>query len=597
MKLRSMPAKLLMGLGAVIPLVFCPSLQDSFDLSKLAVAGLVLVVAGLIWLWSSPPRVYFVHGLEIPITFFFLVTLASTLVSVEPMTSVWGIYRVYTFGLVPIATMLLLFQLSTQIPLARWTSALITACLISIVLVGIYAILQYTGHEILERMPVVAGGRVWVTLGNPVYVGALFAMAIPLALYEGLLQPSAAKRALAWAALVLAMTGILISLTRGAWVGALAGSLWMVCRLPSKRRKSAGWAVGSLLVALILVGLVNPVMRARAKSILSAQEGSNAARIEGWKGALRVARKYPWLGSGPDTFIRSFRGFRSHRYLHFAGFSVTQAHAHNDVFQFAATGGMLGVLAYFALAIALIRRAWRGHPGLAGGIVALAVQNQFNFSSLSTSVWLVLWAAALPGPSDEDRILSLSWFPAWFRLALSGLVLALGGALGRLVWADAVFQDGKQAAVNQQPLRALEAYQKAWRLHPVELYQNDLSNTVNALAQGLPEGNSRRQLLGEAWDSVRVLTSLQPANPDAWNNRGVAAMWLTQMARQDHRADARQAFEEAVRLDPVFVDAWANLAKWEHLNGNLEGEKSNWRKVLELDPSHAMARQVLQGAR
>ena len=74
-------------------------------------------------------------------------------------------------------------------------------------------------------------------------------------------------------------------------------------------------------------------------------------------------------------------------------------------------------------------------------------------------------------------------------------------------------------------------------------------------------------------------------------------MWLVQLAHKDLSTEARRSFERAVQLDPVFVDAWANLAKWEHLAGRLDAEKTLWRKVLEIDPRHPMALQVLQGKR
>jgi Flp pilus assembly protein TadD len=70
-------------------------------------------------------------------------------------------------------------------------------------------------------------------------------------------------------------------------------------------------------------------------------------------------------------------------------------------------------------------------------------------------------------------------------------------------------------------------------------------------------------------------------------------MWLTQLAGQNRMPEARDAFLQAAALDPVFVDAWANLAKWHHLNHDLAGEKELWRKVLTLEPDHRMARQVL----
>ena len=41
--------------------------------------------------------------------------------------------------------------------------------------------MQYTGYELFDRMPKVAGGRIWSSLGNPVYFGAVVMMGSALA--------------------------------------------------------------------------------------------------------------------------------------------------------------------------------------------------------------------------------------------------------------------------------------------------------------------------------------------------------------------------------------------------------------------------------
>lgn len=70
-------------------------------------------------------------------------------------------------------------------------------------------------------------------------------------------------------------------------------------------------------------------------------------------------------------------------------------------------------------------------------------------------------------------------------------------------------------------------------------------------------------------------------------------MWMTQLAGQNRMADADASFRRAVELDPFFLEAWANRARWEHLAGHLDEEKNLWSKVMEIDENHEMARRVL----
>ncbi len=59
----------------------------------------------------------------------------------------------------------------------------------------------------------------------------------------------------------------------------------------------------------------------------------------------------------------------------------------------------------------------------------------------------------------------------------------------------------------------------------IETYQTSLSNAARSLAEQSPEGAQRHELWQEAWASgLKRKTQWHPANPDDWNNLGVAAM-------------------------------------------------------------------------
>jgi cytochrome c-type biogenesis protein CcmH/NrfG len=81
-------------------------------------------------------------------------------------------------------------------------------------------------------------------------------------------------------------------------------------------------------------------------------------------------------------------------------------------------------------------------------------------------------------------------------------------------------------------------------------------------------------------------------NPDSWNNLGVAQMWITQISGVDRRQEAQTAFAKAVDLDPLFVDAWGNLARVAHFYGDRKGEESLWLKVPS-QPSHSLCFRIV----
>ena len=226
-------------------------------------------------------------------------------------------------------------------------------------LAGAYALLQFQGLEIFDAMPRVVGGRPWSSLGNPVYLGAVCMMALVVTVGEF----GHVRRFDRWLrerldAQVSRRSVWLLSLSRSAWVGALAGLLFLGVSA-KKRKNSLGVAAGLALgVSVLLI----PSARQRAAALFSRTEESNASRLEGWRGALAVWREHPLIGSGPDTFFEAFRPHRSMAYIRATGPEVTQAQVHNDPLQIAATLGTLGLLAAL-ISFSLIARFLRARAG------------------------------------------------------------------------------------------------------------------------------------------------------------------------------------------------------------------------------------------
>jgi tetratricopeptide (TPR) repeat protein len=340
------------------------------------------------------------------------------------------------------------------------------------------------------------------------------------------------------------------------------------------------------------MALLMPGVAKRFGTMVSTHESSNAARIEGWKGGWRIWRSHLFWGTGPDTFIQAFRPVRTMAYLRATGADVTQGQAHNDVIQIAATQGTLGLVLYGWIVAMLGRRLWRAGSlmneetlGFAAALLALWIQDQFNFSAVSTSAWAAVFAGILfaDAPMTGYRIPDSALIRRLERAALVFLAVVSLWAILIPIRADWHFKQGKAWAQGGQYPIALREFREAVRLNGrIEVYESELANTARSSAAW-----------DEAWTVAQAVTRQHPFDPDAWNNLGVAAMWMTQLAGQNRWQDALSAFQHAILLDPLFVDAWANVAKYRHLKGDLIGEKALWQHVLELDPAHEMARRVL----
>ncbi len=587
-------------------------MDDTFDLPKLTLVYVTDLVLAALWICQvMKERVITIRRTQLdnPILLFMCLSVVSAWFSLEPKLSFFGAYQIYVFGVIPMAAFALLYWLTAQAASEALIVWIKRGCLLSAAIVGVYACLQYSGNEIFERMPVIKGGRVWASLGNPLYLGALCMMAWLVGFAEWIHEQSPNRWWVAVAMLPIG-SGLILSLSRSAWLGAGIGMGLIALRSFNregaafkKKRVVVGLVV--IVLSLVIAGVFLPDFKQRAGILVSRGDLSTLARIEGWKVGFNIWRNHPVLGTGPDTFALAFRPWRTLDYVKAAGFGVAQGDAHNDFVQIAATEGLVGVLALLWGYVVFLRKGWQtkdiAYLGLAAGIPALMVQNQFNFSSVSTCAWAAAWAAVVMAQGSDGqpaasyrlqfKTPAMAKVCGWTGLLLIGLAF---WAVFIPVRADAVFKRGLALALQNRKVQATDDFRRAIELNgEVSAYENELVNTDKALAQIIPDGATRRALFDEAWAGAQSLTRKHPFSPDAWNNQGVVAMWLTQLENVNHMEEARQAFERAIQLDPIFIDSWADLAKWEHLAGHLEKEKEIWQKVIQLDNKYPMARQVL----
>jgi len=167
-------------------------------------------------------------------------------------------------------------------------------------------------------------------------------------------------------ALLIGMAGLLVSLSRAGIALGVAGvvaTLWLGTRSrpPTMRVVIVCLALAIAVMPLAQLGTV--ALRDRFES--SAEDfTSPGSRGTVWRDTVDLAAAFPVLGSGFGTFSAIYPKFRSPEVRYF------YAHAHNDLLQFAAEGGAVGVLLLLALLASLGRRLF---AALRGDYGALAI--------------------------------------------------------------------------------------------------------------------------------------------------------------------------------------------------------------------------------
>jgi len=229
-----------------------------------------------------------------------LVCLAlATVTSLDPLSALLGHPRRH-LGLLGWVVSALAFVAGTRLTAGEVRRHLGRAGVVAAGVTGVAALADLGGWDPAGSS--FAGGRIGGLLGQPVYLGAVAVLLVPLALGVAV-DPSAGRgwrRVAAGAALGCALA-LVATQTRGAWLGAaLAAAVawprvvppvraWLAAR---RRTVVAGLALAAV-VALVPVG-------ARAAAGLDPDAAGGRGRLDDWVVASRVIAAHPLTGVGPE---------------------------------------------------------------------------------------------------------------------------------------------------------------------------------------------------------------------------------------------------------------------------------------------------------
>jgi putative inorganic carbon (HCO3(-)) transporter len=230
--------------------------------------------------------------------------------------------------------------------------------------------------------------RIYSTLENPNLLGGFLLPTLPLAVVALLRWPGLARRLFALASLVLGLVALVLTYSRGAWMGmvvALAAiTLFLVLRLSRswpplwRRLFPILLLAGGTAALVVLVAAVEP-LRVRVLSLLVGREdSSNNFRMNVWSSALAMIRDRPLIGIGPgnNAFNLIYPLYQQPKFNALSAYSVP--------LEWAVEAGLPGLLAGTGLFLCAVRTGLRqlggegtlALPGLAAVamFLGLAVQ-------------------------------------------------------------------------------------------------------------------------------------------------------------------------------------------------------------------------------
>ena len=295
----------------------------------------------------------------------------------------------------------------------KWLVAAVIASTAANAIVGLYIFFGGSGADHL----VILGRyfRAFGTFGQPNPFGGFMGIALPIVLmcaalkcFQIALGYRAARRleprrvaelAAITLILVILLAALLASWSRGAWLGFSASLAVMLVALP--RRLITGFSYAIVLAVLFLsmwfVGLLPRSVVSRlttaATDLITVSDVRGiefypwnyavVERIAHWQAAVSMAQAHPFFGVGLGNYAAAYE---EHRLINW---EEPLGHAHNLYLNFLAETGVVGLVAYLAFWLIILRVTWtvRSHPdwnaralavGLLGCWTYIAVHSIFD---------------------------------------------------------------------------------------------------------------------------------------------------------------------------------------------------------------------------
>jgi O-antigen ligase len=406
--------------AAMLPTLFIPISVDAYVLPRVSLAlagGGVVAGAGLVAGRRS------LGALRWPALAVAAAAVLAAALSVAPAVSLAGAYGRYESLPVRLAYLGLFCGAAWLGERRRTVAAFLLGCGVA----SVEALYQAATHA-LPR----ADGN----LGNANLLGALLAMALPLAADRARAATPAARRG--WVALAaLLAAGLVASTSRSGWLGAVLG-LAVAAAFAVPRRRL--WIV--LVASVAALALGGGAVALTPLRNLNGDTGE--ARPEVWHDALAVVAERPLVGWGEDTMGLVFGRHQSGDWAPGHNFD----RAHSLPLDLAASQGVVSLAACVWLFGAWWIVVWRrrAEPGVAGiagaaaAYLAWALVN-FDWAPATAALWLLAGAAAGSPPRravDGPPPPRGGRFLAGIGLAVLGLAVAMPAQV-----ADVLYYQGK----------------------------------------------------------------------------------------------------------------------------------------------------------
>ena len=649
----------------VPPLLMSSQTSEMFEFNKMLFIYLISVIVFGLWCIHyivRRPQLYLPKIVLIPLVIFVISMIASTFQSIDPHTSLFGYYGRWNGGLISIISFIVLFFVFIQVFTKEHVHTLLKISLVASAIVMLWGFLAKFGLDLsclvfvrelsntcwtAQFQPSI---RMFSTLGQPNWLGSYLAIHFFIALYYFLNSYPLLKdhestldkmrhvlskfhllkeshpfgRHLFYVVyLIFNFLAIYFTKSRSSLLAVglmlLVGGIVAGTSRISKNQRS--WV--RLTAILILFSAVMLLVNAQTFSLYEKQpenlEITDSFEIRKivWSGAVDLGKKYPLLGTGPETFAYSYFFTKPASHNNTSEWDYIYNKAHNEYLNYFATTGFIGLISYLLVIGATVyilyyySKRYQSSQALITllslGYGTLLVTNFFGFSTSTIQLFFFI----IPGMVlvlDQKEQKDVSVQDAFYgsnsiKVISFGIIVLMffaGAYIYRYHAADRLYKQAKDQTYQDNYQQSVLLLTKALKLKYEQVFEDQLSsslahlafvssfdtdqnmapqliklskdanvNTLRNSAQNIQYWKTRAknhylyfQVTRDAADlersveSMNHVISLAPTDAQSYYMLGLFYSLLSQeTGRDEYKQKAQESILKSLRFRPNFIEA------------------------------------------
>ncbi len=568
--------------------------------------------------------------LDIPLILFLISQTISTIFSIDPHTSFFGYYSRLNGGLLSLLCYSTLYWILIVYLDDQFKEKIVNTSLLAGLVVSIYGILQHFGiDDHIWAQDVVA--RVFSTLGQPNWLAAYLCILLPLSIEKFLNSKIFIHQSYFIFHTSVLYLCLLFTKSKTGLAAAIIslGIYFLISFFKNKIlfRNHKSYLIILLLILLSLTipnpikDLIFPVppVKGENKGVLQNITPSEDIRKIVWTGAINLWKKFPLIGTGPETFAYSYYWTRPAAHNLTSEWDFLYNKAHNEYLNYLATTGLFGLITYLVLIVLILKLLFTDYRLLIS-FLSILITNATGFSVVITSIYFFLLPTLSISPVTHQSTTKKSFI---YKLALILFFFYFSSKILFYYLADITYSQSEkydtakllQLAYNQIKLSL------GYRLNePIYLSQ------AATIASELALTTKDSQYVSAAISYSDAATSLSPANTNLLKQRAQVFYYLSAidskylataidtlvktatLAPTDARtffllgqffesggqtAESIKFYQQATILKPNYDHAYFALGRLYFNAKDYPSAKTAFTKVLELAPTNSDAKEFL----